>query len=410
MVSTRYAVRSVGRNVRRTILSVVGIGVGCALAVFMESMNRGRDELFARAAASSGIGHVRVVPRGWRERRDVRARLADWQHDRDVARSTPGVASTTIRSRTQALVAMGTHVVPVELVGVDPATEPSTFRFVREITHGRYLRPGEHGTVVLGQSIADRLRAGLDDDILATAVGPRGSIESAMLRVVGIVVTGSEDADLAVCQVAIEDVTKLTGLKGAGEVVVMAGDWRAADAIRDALTQRLTGGDEAMTWGELAPEFKGHNEQDKAAARFVRAIILLIVLLGVASAQLAAVLERRREFAVLSALGMRAGTMVVLVLQEAAALGLAGAVVALAIALPVVWQFARTGLDLRSAYGSSNFTFSGAFMEPVFYGDFGVWIVPWVVALAVGATMLASLYPAWFAARTDPAVALRVAQ
>ena len=102
--------------------------------------------------------------------------------------------------------------------------------------------------------------------------------------------------------------------------------------------------------------------------------------------------------------------MVVLVLQEAAALGLAGAVVALAIALPVVWQFARTGLDLRSAYGSSNFTFSGAFMEPVFYGDFGVWIVPWVVALAVGATMLASLYPAWFAARTDPAVALRVAQ
>ena len=49
---------------------------------------------------------------------------------------------------------------------------------------------------------------------------------------------------------------------------------------------------------------KGHLEQDAASARFVSAIILLIVLLGVASAQLAAVLERRREFAVLSALGM----------------------------------------------------------------------------------------------------------
>ena len=48
--------------------------------------------------------------------------------------------------------------------------------------------------------------------------------------------------------------------------------------------------------------------------------------------------------------------------------------------------------------------------EPVIYGDFGWWIVPYVFVVAIGATVLASLYPAWFAARTDPAVALRVAQ
>ena len=61
--------------------------------------------------------------------------------------------------------------------------------------------------------------------------------------------------------------------------------------------------------GEISPEFKGHLEQDNAVSRLVSAIILLIVVLGVASAQLAAVLERRREFAVLSALGMRSRTL-----------------------------------------------------------------------------------------------------
>ena len=40
-----YAFRSLRRNARRTALSIVGIGIGCALALVMESLNRGRDEL-----------------------------------------------------------------------------------------------------------------------------------------------------------------------------------------------------------------------------------------------------------------------------------------------------------------------------------------------------------------------------
>jgi ABC-type antimicrobial peptide transport system permease subunit len=160
---------------------------------------------------------------------------------------------------------------------------------------------------------------------------------------------------------------------------------------------------------ELAPELEGHFKQDAASARFVSYIILLIVLLGVASAQLAAVLERRREFAVLSALGMSGPRMVWLVIQEAFMLGAAGAALALAIGLPIVWRFARVGLDFRRYLGGS-FAFQGVLFDPVIFGDFGIWIVPYVFIVAIAATVLASLYPAWFAARTDPAVALRVAQ
>ena len=77
--ATTYAARSLGRNRRRTWLSIVGIGIGCALALTMESVNRGRDELFARMGAYAGSGHVRVVPAGWNDRRDPRLRLVDWQ-------------------------------------------------------------------------------------------------------------------------------------------------------------------------------------------------------------------------------------------------------------------------------------------------------------------------------------------
>jgi ABC-type lipoprotein release transport system permease subunit len=408
-VEGRYAARSVGRNLRRTALSVLGIGVGCALALLMESMNRGRDELFARAAAYSGAGHLRVVPGGWRSRRDPRLRLADGAAALAAARDLPDATAVTARSRAQVLLAMGSRVLPLEMVGVDPENEPRTFRFVRRVSEGRYLEPGDRGAIVVGKGAADRLEAELGDEVLATAVGKGGRIEAAMFRIVGIVATGSEDIDASIGQVTLADVEDLTGLRGPGEVTVILADYREAEAGRARLATRVGGGDEALTWGEISPEFAGHLEQDAATNRLVRGIILLIALLGVASAQLAAVLERRREFAVLSALGMGAGRMVRLVLQEALALGLAGAAAGLALALPLLWLFERRGLDFRRFMGTS-YAFQGVIIEPVIYGDLGAWVFPWALGIALGATAFASLFPAWFAARTDPAAALRVAQ
>jgi ABC-type lipoprotein release transport system permease subunit len=350
-----------------------------------------------------------VVPAGWRLRRDPRLRLAGGEADLAAARSLPGVAVATPRARAQVLLAMGSHVAPVEMVGVDPATEPATFRFVRTVAQGRYLAPGDAGAAVVGKALADRLRAELGDDLVATAVGRGGNIESGMLRIVGIVATGSEELDASVCQVALADVERLTGLAGAGEVTAILSDYRAAAAARAALARRVAPGDEVLTFEELSPEFKGHLEQDEATSRVVNAIILVVVFLGVASAQLAAVLERRREFAVLSALGMRGLRMVRLVLLEALLQGVAGAAVGLALGMPFLWLLARKGLDL-SRFLQGSYSFQGLLLDPVIYGDVGPWVVPWVLAVAIGATGLASLYPAWYAARTDPAVALRVAQ
>jgi ABC-type lipoprotein release transport system permease subunit len=408
-IASRYAARSVSRNLRRTVLSIVGIAIGCVLALVMESLNRGRGELFARVGATSGVGHLRIVPPGWQSRRDPRLRLVDWQADLAAARSQSGVAVATVRTRAQVLLAVGTHVVPIEMVGVEPDVEPRTYRYVQHVQEGRYLRTGEFNSLVVGKTITDRLSAGVDDDVVATAVGPGGDIQNALFRIVGVVSTGSDDADASVCQVPMADLERLTGLPGAGEVSVVLDDYRRVETVRALLASRVAPGDSVLTMTELAPDVEGHFRQDAASGRFVSFVILLIVLLGVASAQLAAVLERRREFAVLSALGMSGGRMVRLVVQEALMLGMAGAALALAIGVPLVWHLARVGLDFRRYLGSS-YAFQGVLFDPVIFGDFGVWIVPYVFIVAIGATVLASLYPAWYAARTDPAVALRVAQ
>jgi lipoprotein-releasing system permease protein len=252
------------------------------------------------------------------------------------------------------------------------------------------------------------LVAGLDDDILVTAVGRNGDIESLLLKIVGIVRTGSDEIDATICQVVISDIERLTGLTGAGELALVLDDWRRADEVKATLARAMGDADGVLTWGEISPEFKGHLEQDSAVSRLVSGIILLIVVLGVASAQLAAVLERRREFAVLSALGMRSRMIVAVLLQEALAIGMVSAALGLLLGLPVVWTLATRGIDLTNYMGGS-FSFQGVLIEPVIYGDFGVWTACYVLTVAIVVTVIASLYPAWFASRTNPADAFRVA-
>ena len=117
-----------------------------------------------------------------------------------------------------------------------PSTEPRTFRFVQH-DRGRAAisQPGETGAVVVGQAIADRLSPDSTTRSWRRRSGQGGDIESALFRIVGIVRTGSEDIDATICQVALADVERLTGLAGAGEVTLVLDDWRRADAAKAAL-------------------------------------------------------------------------------------------------------------------------------------------------------------------------------
>ena len=63
-LTTQYALKSLGRHKRRTALSVLGIGLGCGVCVFMVAFVRGESQMMLRAAAESGNGHLRIVPAG----------------------------------------------------------------------------------------------------------------------------------------------------------------------------------------------------------------------------------------------------------------------------------------------------------------------------------------------------------
>jgi lipoprotein-releasing system permease protein len=93
---------------------------------------------------------------------------------------------------------------------------------------------------------------------------------------------------------------------------------------------------------------------------------------------------------------------------EGLVLGIIGGAVGLGFGIPFTYLLATRGIDFSRFYGSSGISVSNILIDSVFQGDFGWWLFPLAFVLSLTATILSSLYPAWYASRTDPAVALRV--
>ena len=404
-IIAKYAVRTLGRNVRRTFLSVIGIGVGVFITVFMTAFMRGSTQMRVRAIAESGFGHVKVAPADWNRSRDNDLRLTDWETELEAVRATDGVKLAAPHSRTTALLAFGTNVAGVEMLGVDPIAETETSRLVRAVSEGRYLEEGDSDAVVVGRTITDRLDVELDDDLLLTVVDREGEMEYAMLRIVGIIDTGSRDMDAAICHVMLEDVERLTGFLGAGEISVTLADPLRMDSAVADLRAVVSPEDDALAWMQVLPAQGGDYESDKGFMNILAGTVLVVVVLGIAGAQLTAILERRREFAVLIALGMKSTQVVRLIVLEALVMGVLGASVGLLLAWAPLHATSTKGFDFSTVMGG-DLAMSGVLFDPVVYSIPGTWVFPYALVIALVSTLIAAIYPAVYALKTDPTSAL----
>ena len=108
----------------------------------------------------------------------------------------------------------------------------------------------------------------------------------------------------------------LTGLSGAAEVAILVDDHLRLGELARTLRARVGDGYAVLPWYDVSPELRAGLEIDELFSHISTAVVLFLVVLGVASAQLTSVLQRRRELAVLRAIGMSVGQLVKLMMVE----------------------------------------------------------------------------------------------
>jgi ABC-type antimicrobial peptide transport system permease subunit len=130
---------------------------------------------------------------------------------------------------------------------------------------------------------------------------------------------------------------------------------------------------------------------------------MLVVAVVIANTLLMAVFERIREMGILAALGMKGRQIMFMFLLEATLRGLAGIVVGVVLGSAGVAYLATAGIYI----GEISATTQGIALGSTVHARF----VPFTFAAlsfwTLVVILLASLYPAWFAARREPVEALR---
>lgn len=406
----RLAWRNVWRNRRRTALTVAATVFAVFLVVFFVAMSAGMHEKMIEDSVRVHSGHLAVSGKGWLEQRTMERFVPLDAELLRALESAQGVEGVAPRILGFALLSKGDATRGVVVQGVDPEREGSVSTLPSRLVRGRFLPPDVPRGIVLGGQLAAHVDARIGDEVLLYSIAY--SLETAyeLFEVVGILDLPDPSLERSLAVIALADAQEFFVYGDrVTEVALLAESAARGEALAARLEERLPAMVDAPVevnpWQELMPELEQLIFLDDAGMVIMLAILVVVVAFGILNTILMSVLERRREFGVLLALGLRPAAIFRLVYLESMLLAALGVALGLALAIPAVLWFQGHPVPLAGeAMGQAAELFG---MEPVL-----TWKLkpknPAGSALTIFAVAaLAALYPALKASRGRPVDALR---
>jgi len=171
--TAKLAWRNLGRNRRRTVITAVALAVGMSLCVASYGWMDGINADILHALTRFDLGHVQAHNPEYPREHKLKETINDPGEVEARAKAIEGVVGVSARVYGFALASHRTKSAGVQLVGVDPATEPTVTELDRHITEGRYLErqptPWPRGRELTQEERAEdrRLTERAEADVLA---------------------------------------------------------------------------------------------------------------------------------------------------------------------------------------------------------------------------------------------------
>jgi len=330
--------------------------------------------------------------------------------------AAPGVAGLAPYVAGEALLTFRGDVQGVRIEGVAPQAEARVSAAPTLTREGSFdaLVPGEFN-IVLGRGLADTLRAQVGDDITLVLPEPMRTAAGVLPRlkrftVCGIFEAGVQDYDLSMAFVHLDDATRVFRADGLSGYRVRLDDPFAAPARAAPLARALADlGD-----GKLrVSDWTATNSNLFRALRTEKIVMFVILLLSVAvaafnlvSTLVMVVTEKHAEIAILKTLGMTPARILRVFLAQGVLIGAAGVVLGAVLGVLLASNVEQIVAAAEQAFGfhvlSPDVYYISRIPSDLEWRDV-------LIALAAASVLclVAPLYPAWQASRTQPAEALR---
>jgi ABC-type lipoprotein release transport system permease subunit len=411
-LEARLAWRNVWRNPRRTALTVAATVFAVVLVVIFVAMAAGVHGKMIDDSVRVHSGHVSVVGRGYLEERTLERFVRFDAALATLLERTPGIKGWAPRVLGFGLLAKGSATRGVAVLGVDPEREPTVTTLPARLRQGVFVSAAQRRGIVLGERLAKSLSATVGDDLLLYSIAY--SLEAAydLFRVVGVMKLPEPGLDRTLAVISLDDAQEFYVYDDrVTEVAVLADTEAQTEAITMRLGDTLPGlvadagpPAEAHAWDELMPELRQLIFLDDAGMYIMLAILVIVVGFGILNTMLMSVLERRREFGVVLALGLRPVALLRMVYIESVLLAVLGVVVGLAIAIPLTVYLAAHPIPLSGAAVGAMELWG---VEPVITFKLKPLNPIGTVITICAIAIVAALYPAVKASRNRPVDALR---
>ena len=406
----RIGWRNLGRNRKRTALTSLGLAVGYVAVVFMVGWAEGISAELIENATSLVSGQIEIHDADYRPERSLYDTIGgregtDVEALLQTITANEAVVAAAPRAYAGGLVSSGEATSAGTLLGIDPEREVALTRFLDPLVAGRLPAVGAYELVV-GEEMARQLEVTVGDELVVVASGADGSMANDLYTVSGIYSTGLVEYDASTAVMPITDLQTLVVLDPGRihEVAVATTDPSTASVTAERLAAALGAAERELAvaaWPELNPVLAEYVALADSLYWIFIVIIFAIASFGIANTMLMATFERRREFAVMLALGSSPWSIVGSVLYEALAIGFVSLALGAAVTLPLIVWFYTAPPSLEWLYG--NVTLQGALLTPSL--RVGLNVPAWTAATIglILTAVVAAFYPAVRAARVPPA-------
>jgi ABC-type lipoprotein release transport system permease subunit len=416
--------RNLWRNPRGTLLTALALGLGLTLLLVSLGLLDGSHEQMVRNGVRFGTGHVVIQVQGYQDTgsqelllpAQVVSTTVEFLHTEAMKPVIRGVSPRLLAS---GLLSSAANAAGVRIMGVIPQAERAVSLIPQRIVEGKYLNDEQQSGVVIGADLARKLavKIGAKVVLMTQAVQPPdaeatnaggGEMQSSLLRVTGIFRTGIQEIDAHIIQLPLPEAQALLGVPDrVTQVAVLLDQEGDSPMVARGLRTQLGGVPvEVLPWRESMPALAQLFLLDKAFNYIMNGVVLAMVGLGILNTILMRVLERRYEFGLCSALGLRPVQLAVMIIGEFLALTAISLALGLVLGLSVQHYFATAGLDLRWFFHSSLPT--ALVFDPIIYSRLSLTRIASSVGIVFLTATVISLYPALKAARTELPGALKV--
>lgn len=406
-------------------MTALALGLGLALLLISLGLLDGGHEQAIADGVRLGSGHVVIQAKGYQDTSSdelllparVLSTIQECLQTRVMKQVVRGVSPRLLAT---GLLSSSANSAGVRIMGVMPQEERAVSLIPQRMVEGTYLSEDRPSGVVIGAELARKLEVKIGSKVVlmtqalrqpgtATRNGTGDETQSTLLRVSGIFRTGLQAIDANIIQLPLPAAQTLLGVADGQvtQVAVLLEQEGDALLVARVLRKRLTGSPvEVLTWRESLPMLAQILGLDHAFNYIMNGVILAMVGLGILNTILMRVLERRYEFGVCKALGLRPRQLAVMIVGESLALTTISLALGLALGLSVEHYFATSGLDLRWVFTTG--LPPALVFDPILYSRLSLNRIVWSVGIVLIMATVISFYPALKAARTELPDALKV--